>query len=131
MRKTLILLFIGFSFNFSMSWPVFADVAQNTLSLTFSNLDNAGTAQQLASASSSLWVQSVTIQANPANSGNVFVANSASNASGTARLTIEAGKSLILSGRDLPPGNRALINLNDVYWDGATVGDDIVWSYIQ
>jgi len=122
------LILIGLLF---VSFSVKADTGQNSWTLTSSNLDNAGTAQQLSSASGELWVQSLTIQALPGNSGNVFVANSSTNASGTARITLKAGESLVLSGRLLTGGNRAHIKVQDVYWDGATVGDDIVWSYIQ
>jgi len=125
MRHLITLMALVFSLNAS------ADIGQNTLTLQSLNLDNAGTAQQVTSASGELWVTSVTFQAPPGNSGNVFIANSAANAQGTSRITLQAGESLVVEGRLLPTGYRAGVKLQDIYWDGATAGDDLVYIYVQ
>lgn len=104
--------------------------SQNTINFGAANLDNAGTEQQLTSAAQNIWVQSVTIQAVAANSGDVYIGTTG-NTTATTGLTLDARESLTISGKTKPAGGNELIKLQDIYWDGSTVGDDIVWSYVE
>lgn len=104
--------------------------AENTITLSAANLDNAGTEQQLTSAAQNIWVQSVTIQAAVGNSGDVYIGTTGKTTSTTGHV-LDARESITISGKTKPSGGNEQIKLQDIYWDGSTAGDDIVWSYVQ
>lgn len=108
----------------------FANNDVSTFTPVFVNLDNAGTPIQLRSATAKVWVQSVLIEALPDNTGDIYIANSSANASGSARHTLEPGDTLKIEGIERA-GTKSLIDLSTLWFDGATSGDDIVYSYVQ
>lgn len=85
----------------------------------------AGTEVQLSA--TDLTVLSVVIQAEPDNTGNIFVGTSA--VTGTAYgVLLDGGERLTLTKENMAPGSSG-INLKDIYIDAGTNGDGVSVFY--
>lgn len=86
----------------------------------------AGTAEQLSA--TSFYVDSLIIQANPTNTGYVYVGDSTA-ASGTGYV-LAAEDVLTIGGNDRRGGNDQF-DIADIYLDVSVGGEGIRWLYIK
>lgn len=101
-------------------------MALKLLSLADLDIPTAGTAVALSATATP--ITSVTVQAHPSNTGNVFVADS--NVSSSRGVALSPGQSIALvadmSGRD----GEELV-LSDIFVDTATNGNDVKIVYMK
>lgn len=76
------------------------------------------TASGTAQAVSTLRTRSLILQADTANTGNVYIGGA--DVDSTNGLVLEAGKSVVLN----PPEEDKIVAANEIYWDGTT-GDKL------
>lgn len=86
----------------------------------------AGTEQALSATATP--VMSVTIQALPGNTGNIYVGDSAVDS--THGFVITPGSSIEITAPLMGRASEQLI-LSDIYVDAATNGDKVVYGYIK
>ena len=91
------------------------------------NLTAAATAQQLSTAS--LLCESFTVTAAAGNTGAVVIGDSTVTTANSA--PIAAGGSRTYTVPEAPSGGADYVDLQDVYFDGATTGNDIFVDYFQ
>lgn len=90
------------------------------------NLDSAGTAEQLSA--SSVYARSVTVTSHPDNSGRIWVGDS--DVAVNRGVPIEPGEDVVITPEHLGLNREALLDISDLYFDGATTGDDALVTYI-
>lgn len=97
--------------------------------MVFSSFAKAVTAAGAAEPvnATELVVQSVTIQADPENAGNIFLGGSDVDSSNG--VVIEPGKAFNIPVRSL--GDKGGVDLNKVYIDCGTSGDEVRVAYIK
>ena len=91
------------------------------------NLDSAGTAQALSS--TEIKSKDIVLIADPGNSGTLYIGSSA--VAVTSGIPLAAGASVNLSALVSGSKDGIVLNLNQIYVDGTTTGDDIRVVYFQ
>lgn len=91
-------------------------------------LASAGTPQRVSI--NDIWVRSFLVQGAAGNTGDMYLSDSESNASTTNRVALCPG-SILHFNADNWGATDSMINLKDLWFDGATTGDKLVVMYLQ